>query len=42
MGAFDPRPGRTGSLAPGKLADIVLIDEQVNVHATYLGARPVT
>jgi N-acetylglucosamine-6-phosphate deacetylase len=31
-----------GSLAPGKLADIVLIDEQVNVHANYVGARPVT
>ena len=36
------RGAEIGSLAPGKLADIVLIDEQVNVHATYLGARPVT
>ena len=35
------RAGDVGSLAPGKLADIVLIDEQVNVHATYVGGRPV-
>jgi N-acetylglucosamine-6-phosphate deacetylase len=36
------RAGEIGSLAPGKLADIVLIDEQVNVHATYVGARRVS
>jgi N-acetylglucosamine-6-phosphate deacetylase len=36
------RGGEIGSLAPGKLADIVLIDEQVNVRATYVGGRPVT
>ena len=36
------RAGEIGSLAPGKLADIVLIDDKVNVHATYVGARPVT
>lgn len=28
-----------GSLAPGKWADIILIDEQVSVRATYLGGR---
>jgi len=31
-----------GSLAPGKIADIVLLDEQLNVRATYTGTRPVT
>jgi N-acetylglucosamine-6-phosphate deacetylase len=30
-----------GSLAPGKLADLLIIDEQVRVHATYIGGRPV-
>ena len=34
--------GQIGSLAPGKLADIVLIDERVKVHATYVGGCPVT
>ena len=34
--------GEIGSLAPGKLADILQIDEQVNVHATYVGGCPVT
>jgi N-acetylglucosamine-6-phosphate deacetylase len=28
-----------GSLAPGKLADLLIIDEQVRVHATYIGGR---
>jgi N-acetylglucosamine-6-phosphate deacetylase len=28
----------TGSIAPGKLADIVILDEQVNVRGVYLGA----
>jgi N-acetylglucosamine-6-phosphate deacetylase len=31
------RDDEIGSLAAGKLADIVLIDEQVNVHAVYIG-----
>ena len=35
------RGSEIGSLAAGKLADIVLIDEQVNVHATYVGGCPV-
>jgi N-acetylglucosamine-6-phosphate deacetylase len=28
-----------GSLAPGKLADLLIIDEQVGVHAVYIGGR---
>lgn len=28
-----------GSLAPGKLADILLLDEQLEVKATYIGGR---
>ena len=28
-----------GSLAPGKLADFLIIDEQIRVHATYIGGR---
>jgi len=30
-----------GSLAPGKFADLLILDEQVRVHATYLGGRRV-
>jgi len=26
-----------GSIAPGKLADLLILDDQVNVHATYVG-----
>lgn len=36
------REDEIGSLASGKLADIVLIDEQVNVHATYVGGGSIT
>jgi len=32
------RADEIGSLAPGKLADILLIDDQVNVRAVYIGA----
>jgi len=28
-----------GSLAPGKLADVLIIDEQIQVKATYIGGR---
>jgi N-acetylglucosamine-6-phosphate deacetylase len=28
-----------GSLAPGKRADIILFDEQINVRGVYLGGR---
>jgi N-acetylglucosamine-6-phosphate deacetylase len=28
---------RIGSLAPGKFADLVILDDQFNVHATYVG-----
>ncbi len=35
------RSGKIGSLAAGKLADVVLIDEQISVHATYVGGRAV-
>jgi N-acetylglucosamine-6-phosphate deacetylase len=28
-----------GSLAPGKLADFLIIDERIRVHATYIGGR---
>jgi N-acetylglucosamine-6-phosphate deacetylase len=31
------RADEIGSLAPGKLADMLIIDDQVNVRATYLG-----
>jgi len=30
---------RIGSLAPGKFADLLIIDEQVRVQATYIGGR---
>jgi N-acetylglucosamine-6-phosphate deacetylase len=30
---------QVGSLAPGKLADLLIIDEQVGVHAVYIGGR---
>lgn len=33
------RAGEIGSLARGKLADILIIDEQVNVKAVYIGGR---
>ena len=33
------RHSELGSLAPGKLADIVLLDSQLEVKATYLGGR---
>lgn len=32
---------RTGSLEPGKLADIVLTDENFNVHHVILGGNPI-
>ena len=32
---------RIGSLAPGKFADLLIIDEQINVHAAYIGGRRV-
>ena len=31
--------GDIGSLAPGKWADVILIDENVEVKAAYLGGR---
>jgi N-acetylglucosamine-6-phosphate deacetylase len=31
-----------GSLAPGKWADVVLFDEQVEVQAVYVGGRKVS
>ena len=33
------RGDEIGSLAPGKLADFLIIDDQVKVYATYLGGR---
>jgi N-acetylglucosamine-6-phosphate deacetylase len=30
---------RIGSLAPGKFADLLIIDEQIRVQATYIGGR---
>ena len=30
-----------GSLATGKFADLLIIDEQVRVHATYVAGRRV-
>jgi N-acetylglucosamine-6-phosphate deacetylase len=35
------RDDQIGSLAPGKFADLLIIDEQVRVHATYIGGRRV-
>ena len=35
------RAREIGSIAPGKFADLLLIDDQVNVRATYIGGRPV-
>ena len=35
------REDELGSLAPGKLADIIIIDDQVNVQATYIGGKRV-
>jgi len=31
------RDAEIGSLAPGKLADILILDDQVNVKAVYIG-----
>jgi N-acetylglucosamine-6-phosphate deacetylase len=31
--------GQIGSLARGKFADMLIIDEQIRVHATYIGGR---
>ena len=31
-----------GSLAPGKWADVILIDDNVDVKATYLAGRKIT
>jgi len=33
--------GEIGSLAPGKSADIILIDEDLDVKATYLAGRSI-
>ncbi len=33
------RNDQIGSLAPGKFADLLIIDEQVRVQATYIGGR---
>ena len=33
------RDDRIGSLAPGKFADLLIIDEQIRVQATYIGGR---
>ena len=33
------RDDQIGSLAPGKFADLLIIDEQVHVQATYIGGR---
>jgi len=33
------RDDQIGSLAPGKFADLLIIDEQVRVQATYIGGR---
>ena len=33
------RAGEIGSLAPGKFGDVLIIDEQVNVKAVYIGGR---
>jgi len=33
--------GEVGSLAVGKRGDVILIDENVDVKATYLGGRKV-
>jgi N-acetylglucosamine-6-phosphate deacetylase len=30
-----------GSLAPGKFADILILDENVNVHATFLAGKQI-
>src|SRR3989442_11865452 len=34
-----PNPRAAGSVAPGKWADVILIDENVEVKAAYLGGR---
>lgn len=31
------RAADIGSIAPGKLADLIIVDDQLNVHATYVG-----
>jgi len=31
------RAADIGSIAPGKVADLIIIDDQLNVHATYVG-----
>jgi len=31
------RAADIGSITPGKLADLIIIDDQLNVHATYVG-----
>ena len=36
-GVFD----RYGSVQPGKYADFILCDEQLNLHAVYIGGEPV-
>jgi len=33
------RAGDIGSLAQGKLADLLIIDDQINVLATYIGGQ---
>ena len=37
MGVSD----RKGALAPGKDADIVLFDDQINIHCTMIGGEVV-
>jgi len=34
--------GEVGSLAAGKWGDVILIDENVDVKATYLGGRKIS
>ncbi len=33
------RAADIGSIAPGKLADLIILDDQVHIHATYIGGQ---
>ncbi len=33
------RAGDIGSITPGKLADLVILDDQLHVHSTYIGGQ---